>query len=421
MMKQWMKKKNLWILMIMVAALALGRTVLFRTGDVAAVGAQDQRIVSELLTVMPKTVEETVDYLGTLESEHHATISPKVTADVLVKAVQEGDFVKSGEKILQLDTAQLEAKQSTLEAKRTTLQTQAAFVDDQVTTFYSQNPIVSKIRSLEVNLAFQREELSKIQALYNAGATSASAYDQMSHQVDLLALQLAELRSTAEVQYEGLVQERAMTGRQMEELEAGLEETALSIAEATIKAPFDGVVTAYHVNEGDLAMPGKPVVTLSGTDSLKVTLQLSEGDLVRLEKGTPAILSVNGVDHQGEVSSLAAMVNQKTRIGTAEVSFTDPGSVQSPMGSSVAVTLMLDQHEEAIFVPRSAIKVLGGEEVVYVADASGLVSERQVTTGVEINQEVEITSGLSGGERIAIRGVESLFDGAELYTLDGEV
>lgn len=420
-MKRWMKKRNLWALLALVAVLAIGRTAIFGSKDAASARDAQQRIVSELITVSPATVVETAEYLGTLESENQALISPKVTADVVEKHVREGERVKTGETILQLDTRQLEAKRTTLEKKRATLATQIAFVDDQVQTFYGQNPVVSKIRSLEATLVFQKGELEKVESLYQVGATSASNRDQMAHQVDLLSLQLTELRNTAEMQYDALVQERAMLVHQLEELEASLAETTLAIDEAEIKAPFGGVVTSYHVNEGDLALPGKPLVTLSGVEDLKVTLSLSEGDLAKLELGAPATLTVAGEEHRGKVSKVAAMVNRQTRIGSAEVRFTEPASVQAPMGASVSVSLELDRHEETIFIPIDALKRLGDQTVVYVVGASGAVEERRVTTGAEVRQEVQITSGLSRGDRIAVRGVENLYDGAEIYTLDGEV
>jgi len=377
-------------------------------------------LVTELYLVEEQKLGDKTDYLGTLESLKQVTLASKISANVTRRNFDEGDAVKEGDIILTLDASVLEAKLTTLEKRRSTLEVQEVFLKEQVDDFYSTNPIMSRIASLRSSFDYYGAEAEKMRILYEMGGVSKSAYDEILFRVEGLGLQLRELQNTAAVQYEELKSQHQTVLGQLEELDSSLDEVKLAIDETIFTAPFDGVVSLISGHEGDLVMPNQPLVKVEEPSGYKVVLSLSEGDLATVVLGAEADLIIEGKAYAGEVSMVSPQVNEKTRMGSVEVLFKDPGQVRALMGASVRVEIHKQLQIEGIFVPQKALKQLGDQTVVYVASEAGRVSERPVTTGKDISGMVEILEGLSPDERIAVRDVESLYDQAPIYILNGE-
>ncbi len=405
---------------ILAVAGLLGIRWLDLEGILQSDAKESEGLVTALYLVEEQIIEDKTDYLGTLESLKQVTLASKIPANVTRRHFDEGDAVKEGDIILTLDASTLEAKLATLEKRRSTLEVQEVFLKEQVEDFYSTNPIMSRIASLKSSFDYYGGEAEKLRILYEMGGVSKSAYDEILFRVEGLRLQLRELQNTAEVQYEELKSQHQTVLGQLEELDSSLEEVKLAIDETAFKAPFDGVVSLIAAHEGDLVMPNQPLVKVEEPSGYKVVLSLSEGDLSSVIPGAKADLVIEGKAYEGEVSMVSPQVNEKTRMGSVEVLFKDPGQVQALMGASVRVEIHKQLQIEGIFVPRHALKELGDQRVVYVATEAGRVTERVVTTGKDISGMVEILEGLSPHENIAVRDVESLYDQAPIYLLNGE-
>ena len=183
---------------------------------------------------------------------------------------------------------------------------------------------------------------------------------------------------------------------------------------AKILAPFDGVVVRKHADEGDLAMPGKPLLELEGRAGL------------RLVADVPALLS----GHVLPDAKLAVRVDTlpDSIIGTVvEISpVTDPASctvrvkVDLPEAAGLRAgqfgRLAVPGSEAAfLFVPPSALVRRGQLEILFVA-AAGKAQMRLVRAGKETAQGIEILAGLAPGEGVVVEGAGNLRDGQPLQT-----
>ncbi|WP_409228778.1 efflux RND transporter periplasmic adaptor subunit [Gudongella sp. SC589] len=417
------KRKIISILIIVAGYLILRNSSLLPIeASNSNLRTEEQGIVTELLTVAKVQMVQDLTYLGTLESDTKAMLSPKVTGNVTDINVSEGDIVYEGEILLQIDSEQLEAKLKTVEQRRNLLYETLSYLDSELGGFYSTNPLGSKLQSARLSLDFQESEVDKLRTLYEAGAVSKSQLDQGEHQLQSLRLQVKELEQTMNSNYNKLQQERDVTAAQLGELEASIDEMALSLRDSSIKAPFDGQITQIIASVGELASPGRALVSLDNVHQLRVVTQVGETDLQRIRRGMEVEVTLSGHDDPigGTISFKSGSVNPNTRIGEVRVDVELPAE-EVVIGSSARIRILLDSSRNEIMIPSSSVKTLETGMVVYVYNGKGRVYERKITIGNSVGGQYQVIEGLAEGDVIAVRNIQSLSDGSLVYKLEEEI
>jgi membrane fusion protein (multidrug efflux system) len=190
--------------------------------------------------------------------------------------------------------------------------------------------------------------------------------------------------------------------------QAGLAEAEAMLAHASIRAPFDGVVTEKHLLPGDLATPGLPLLTLESTDRLRAEGAVPEqaaaslhiGDFlpVLVQEGTPPVA--------GRIEELSPAADALSRSVLVKVAL-PPGSARSGQFARLQVTA---GQSDALFVPASALSRFGQMERVFVVEQDRAVL-RLVKSGRSTGDRLEILSGLNAGEPIVLTPPAALRDG----------
>lgn len=198
--------------------------------------------------------------------------------------------------------------------------------------------------------------------------------------------------------------------------EADLESARLALADAeetlagmTIVAPFDGVVTAVHVQPGEIA--GGSVVELVDLDSLQVILQVNEVDVGSLSEGQEATITLPGfpgVAIPAEVATIAAAARNAAGGGavTYDVRL-DLTSTDLPLleGMTVDASLVTVEKTGVLLVPSGAIRVdrdSGTYSVQRVLADGTTTEEIIISIGLRDANYTEVTSGLEAGDRVLI-------------------
>jgi membrane fusion protein (multidrug efflux system) len=244
----------------------------------------------------------------------------------------------------------------------------------------------------------------------------------------LLKLQL----QSAEVQVEGLEADvkrftvltnaDAVQGVQLEKAELGLKSAKVQratlleqISKTTIKAPFNGVVTAKLTEEGAFAAPGVPLLQITDISVLKFSVNVSENDLSSFQLNQT--FSINA-DAYSDVllSGKATMIGSKANIGSSFpvqfiVSNTSDFKIKSGMFGKV--NLKSDNQKSGIIIPSSAIIGSSSQPQVYKIK-NGKAVLHNITIAQKIKNKTVVSKGLEEGDVIVTNGFINLFDNANV-------
>jgi HlyD family secretion protein len=329
---------------------------------------------------------------GAVEPRLRATVNAELSATVTRKNVEEGARVDKGAVVIDLDPEmpreELEAARASLEAARARTEQARGRLED------------------------AERELERTRALYAQKVISRKALE---------AAELARL-----VARRGLEEARASTSQ----LDRSARVLRIRLEKAGVRAPFAGLVTKIHVDEGDSVTAGKPLFEIADDQRLHVEAPIDEIDASRVRVGQRAKLVPDAYPDRvftGRIREVAPVVSTGAETNrTVEVKVAlDPvagGGLPADLkiGMSVDVEVILGEAREALYVPTFAVIDRGGRRFVLVADGDH-ARERAIETGLSNWDTTQVTSGLTEGERvITTLDDKKLGDGARIEVERGE-
>lgn len=320
----------------------------------------------EITTAEKGAISEGMSYVGTVDPWIEVDLAPKISARILSISGREGDQVKTGQLAVALDNGDLEGRI---------------------------NSLSQKVRTAEINFDYWNSEARRYQTLFKKGAISQQNFQQVIFS-----------RDTAQSGYE--------------EAKAALEEARISLANSTISSPMTGTVITVHSYPGDMAVPGKPILTVADTGKLKVTVKVVEEDLIKLKRGMKVNLSpVNSTkNYAAMITEIFPALDRTVRTGAVEIAV-PAGMIKDynlRLGMSINVFFILGEKKDVVIVPKQSVETEGTYSCLYVV-SNGKAVKKKVTTGMSNDKYIEITGGLNPGEKIVTSGLTEIYDGRVLY------
>jgi RND family efflux transporter MFP subunit len=186
-------------------------------------------------------------------------------------------------------------------------------------------------------------------------------------------------------------------------------------ARAVVRAPFDGIVVNRRHAPGDLVLSSTadPVLRLVDPRRLEVVASVGEKDIARVVTGATARIAIPGSDMPIRLTVAQRLADRVGADGTLPIRLVFQDVSELPPDARVDVEIDAEERSDAVLVPAGALITEGGENVVMVA-AGERAERRVVTTGIQTEDRVEITSGLKSGELVITRGHIGLADGAPI-------
>lgn len=224
--------------------------------------------------------------------------------------------------------------------------------------------------------------------------------------------QLAQAQATLDATAEGVGAEKIEVAQaQVEQARLNLAEAEETLGKATLRAPFDGVVTAVHVAEGEQA--SGLAVEMADTNSLEVVLDVDEVDMGLLALGQPAVITLETWPGQEIAGTVVSIAPKATAGNSGIVSYEvriDLGETDLPVriGMTADADVVTAARKGVLVAPSQAItadREAGTYTVNLVteaADGSRTVIPTEVTIGLKDGDNTEITSGLKEGDRVLI-------------------
>lgn len=305
--------------------------------------------------VKAETVETVnrIELHGTVHAERNATVSTRVMATVTTVRVDEGQSVREGQVLLEIDPQT--ARGQVAQAQGALGQARAA-------------------------LALARRNQERFMALAAADAASELELDQ------------------ARMQYE-------QATAAVEQAEGALAAASSVANESIVVAPFEGHIARRMVDVGDMASPGRPLLTVESVGERRLVVAVPESVMARSGLGIGDSLEVR-IDSRPELGRIEGTIVE-VAAGADPLSHSLEIEIELPnvdlrTGASGRTWVPADSRT-SVFVPAGAVLRRGGTSQVVVRDADGRASSRVVTLGESLaDGRVEVLSGLWGGEAIVV-------------------
>jgi RND family efflux transporter MFP subunit len=193
--------------------------------------------------------------------------------------------------------------------------------------------------------------------------------------------------------------------------EATVREAEANLAYAEIRAPFAGVIARRPANAGDLASPGLPLLEIEETTNFEVEALIPASLASDLTPGLVLNVNADGLTMATPVREISPTADSPTR--SVEVKLSLPAGAAVRSGQFVRVQVP-GAAVRTLLIPATAVSLNGQMERVFVLGDGNRASFRLVKTGGSRGDQIEITSGLSVGERVVARPPATLRDGQPL-------
>jgi RND family efflux transporter MFP subunit len=190
--------------------------------------------------------------------------------------------------------------------------------------------------------------------------------------------------------------------------ESTVREAKVNLARTVLYSPIDGVVTQKNVNTGEVVMANQQVVNIMGEGTLKIRADVPESDIVKILVGQKADVTFDALSSSeiisAEVSEIdpASTVIQDVVYYRVKLKYADDPRIKP--GMSANIDIKTAEKKDVISIPLRAVKTEGDKEYVEVLktqDGKEVTEKAYVTTGLRGDDGmVEISSGLSGGEKV---------------------
>ena len=347
--------------------------------------------------------------------EAHAPIATTVKR-LLVK---EGDRVKKGQLLVQLDDADIRAKAASAQVQiRAAQADQSALktggTQEEVITLNSQ---LIKARSARETAQRNVEALRRLQ---QQGAASAGEVRQAEDTLQRAEADLSLLEQKQKERYSP--PEVARIEAQSTEAEAAYASAENSLHKSTVLAPFDGVIYSVPVKEGAFVQGGELLLQEANLSNVLVRAFVDEPDVGRLQVGQKVEITWDAVPGRvwnGSVNTVPATVKLRGNRNVGETTcLIDNNDLRLLPNINVGVTIVTAQHNDVLTLQRDALRMDDSRPYVYRIDGDRL-HQQTVSFSLQNLTRVEITSGLSEGDKVALPADEQkpLVDGAKIKIL----
>lgn len=408
-------RRSLMSVAVLTVLLGVGTGVFLRVMD-----TQQQEALSQLQTVGVKrvTLPVTVSANGSVEPEQSTNVSPKTSGRLQQVLVNEGDAVKAGQILAYMDASDLEGQRLQAEGQLKSAEASLALVragNRPQEVAQAEAEVASAI----ANLRQAEEDWQRYEQLLQEGAISAqeaSTYrtsrDSAQANVDAATEALSLVRAGSRSE------EIAQAQAQVIQAEGNLATIQTQIEDATIRAPFSGIITARYADPGDFVAPTTSASsTSSATSSSILTLastyqmvaNVAEMDIAKIQLGQSVTITTDAYPDrtfQGRVAQIAEQATVTANVTSFEVrvNINDSQHLLIP-GMNGSLEFQVGERSNALVVPTVAIVRQDDGEGIMVMTPAGIPRIIPIETGLTVGNETEVIAGLNGNEQIVINAV----------------
>ena len=331
---------------------------------------------------------------GEAVTNRMVTVKSEVSGIVRKLNVEEGQHVKEGELLLELDDRQfrleLERAQADRLSKLSELLLEKQFEGADMALEQSEMDIIQKAK----------KEYERIQELYAKGMISENEFEDAYRQYELALIQSGEKKDEIRSASKGLTQ-----------AEIAVKTAQMNLEKTRIIAPFSGIVTDIQISPQEHITNGRDLFVLVNISRIQVHARVLESEIGKMKQGREVILRFSAYPDrvfEGRVKSISPIVNPEDKTCKVIVDVANPKEEIKP-GMHAEVEIAAEIHENKLLVPQEAILDRGGRKLAFVVQ-DDLAKWRYVQVGLENDQFAEILpseregEGVKEGETVIVDG-----------------
>lgn len=329
--------------------------------------------------------------LGTITARTASTLSGKIMGTVKAVNVREGDSVRQGDILVVLDKRQVDAGLR---------QSEAGLSE----AGKAETAARSAMTAARAGAELAQATYKRYEKLYKEESATRQEFEEVEarHRQAQAALSQAEAMVAA-------AQSRVQQAR------AAVSGADISQKDATILAPYDGIVTAKMITVGDLASPGTPLLTLEKKGGFQAELVLPEHHIQAVRIGQSLEVSIPAQQDSplmtGTVDTIVPMADQRSRSFTVKVNLPETAVLRSGMFARASIPV---GEGGMLLIPESALVVQGQLTGYFLVDDARIARFRLMRTGRHFGNQIEIVSGMKAGTRYVVSPPEQLKDGMKV-------
>lgn len=302
---------------------------------------------------------------GKIQAVKSADLGTRMMGSVDKVHVNVGDKVTKGQLLVAINNADLEAKKAQVNAG--IIKAKAAFINAE-------------------------KNYKRFQNLYKSNSISQKEMDDMTanYQMAKAGLEAAnQLKNEVKAQF----------------------------AYSNITAPFSGIITSKNIENGDMASPGIPLISLENPNDFEVIAMVPETEISEIKKGTEVRVLVKSISATitGKVTEVSSSAKNTGGQYLVKIALKNTNSaILSGMFANVQFPIERKTTSNMVLLPKEAIITNGQLSGVYSVSQSNTAILRWLRLGRTFGNEVEVLSGLSSGETYIISSDERLFNGVKI-------
>jgi RND family efflux transporter MFP subunit len=315
---------------------------------------------------------------GTLTPQSRVGIASKLPGRLERVLVNIGDRVAAGQVVASLDHRELDAQADAAAA--------------------AVNVAKASLDAAEASLSNASLEHERARNLFERGAIPRQRLDG------------------ADTALRAATAQRDLARANLAQTEAALRHAREIVRDATLHSPISGVVVERNYDAGNLVSPGDDaVVVVADTRTLKLEAGVGELEAGRLRVGMPATVTAQarpGAVYEGRLAAIAPEIDAKNRQFRIEVRVPN-GSADLLSGMYATARIQTARAAGAVTVPKEAVTTRGGQRIVLRIDGDR-VQPAPVVEGIADDTQVQIVSGLSGGDLLVADARKALEPGTRI-------
>jgi HlyD family secretion protein len=305
-----LRKKWVWAVLAMVVVAGIAGLVYFRR--------QDQGISVTAETIQRRDLEAIVSASGKIEPQKTVNISAQSMGRVTRLAVNEGDRVKAGQFLLQIDAVSAEAAvrrdEAAVAGARTGLEQSRV-----------------SLQSARASLDLARQALKRQQELWQSGLTTRENMERAQAELEV-----------RESDLHAREQEIKTRETMLNQTEAGLQSSRHSLSQVRFESPFDGIVTRRNIEEGENVVvgtmnnAGTVLLTVADMSVIEAELEVDETDIPLVQLGQPAKVTIDAIPDKTFTGKVAEIGNSPIQ---QQGSQAPPATARTATNFKVTVTI----------------------------------------------------------------------------------